>query len=170
MVTTVSQSPPKCNIKITNSIFFFFFFFCPKQHTINASGSKLYMNIKKNKFCICQKFYYFHHNIIINIIIQSKCTSRRTLQFLFHGICLQNLFPVPICLTGVVVCNLDNLATTWQNQQSDCAHNDDSVQPGYPPRLIWVFSGRTYHFVGFVVRRLVLQSKSPFRLWSCAGW
>ena len=29
--------------------------FGPKQHNINASGSKLYMNIKKNIFRICQK-------------------------------------------------------------------------------------------------------------------
>ena len=27
-------------------------FFVPKQHKINASGSKLYMNLKKNNFCI----------------------------------------------------------------------------------------------------------------------
>ena len=28
----------------------------PKQHTqYNASGSKLYMNLKKNNFCICKK-------------------------------------------------------------------------------------------------------------------
>ena len=30
-------------------------FFGPKQHKLNASGSKLYMNLKKNYFCICQK-------------------------------------------------------------------------------------------------------------------
>ena len=30
-------------------------FFGRKQHKINASGSKLYMNLKKNNFCICQK-------------------------------------------------------------------------------------------------------------------
>ena len=28
-------------------------FFVPKQHKINASGSKLYMNLKKNNFCTC---------------------------------------------------------------------------------------------------------------------
>ena len=33
----------------------FFYFFDPKQHKINAYGSKLYMNLKKNNFCICQK-------------------------------------------------------------------------------------------------------------------
>ena len=32
-----------------------FYFFGPKQHNINASGSKLYMNLKKNNFYICKK-------------------------------------------------------------------------------------------------------------------
>ena len=77
-------------------------------------------------------------------------------------------------------------ATSWQNQQNDCAPSEDSDQPGHPPslgsslcaqwvakeqcflhadsedsdqtgpisRLIWVFAGRTDHFVGFVMRRL----------------
>ena len=31
-------------------------------------------------------------------------------------------------------------ATTWQNQQSDCAPNEDSDQPGHPPSLIRVFA------------------------------
>ena len=34
------------------------------------------------------------------------------------------------------------------------AHSDDSYQTGQMPRLIWVFAGRTCHFVGFVMRRL----------------
>ena len=33
-------------------------------------------------------------------------------------------------------------------------HSKDSDQTGRIPRLIWVFSGRTGHFVGFVMRRL----------------
>ena len=34
------------------------------------------------------------------------------------------------------------------------ADSEDSDQTGRTPRLIWVFGGRTCHFVGFVVRRL----------------
>ena len=30
-------------------------------------------------------------------------------------------------------------ATTWQNQQSECAPSEDSDQPGHPPSLIRVF-------------------------------
>ena len=35
-----------------------------------------------------------------------------------------------------------NWATTWQNQQNECAPSEDSDQPGHPPRLIRVFAVR----------------------------
>ena len=41
---------------------------------------------------------------------------------------------------------LGSLATHW-------AHSKDSDQTGRMPRLIWVFAGRTCHFVGFVTRQ-----------------
>ena len=34
-------------------------------------------------------------------------------------------------------------ATSWQNQQYDCAPSEDSDQPGHPPRLIRVFAVRS---------------------------
>ena len=37
------------------------------------------------------------------------------------------------------------------------ADSEDSDRTGRIPRLIWVFAGRTCHFVGFVVRRLILS-------------
>ena len=37
------------------------------------------------------------------------------------------------------------------------ADREDSDQTGRMPRLISVFAGRTYHFVGFVMRRLKLR-------------
>ena len=40
---------------------------------------------------------------------------------------------------------LGSLATHWANSK-------DSDQTGLMPRLIWVFAGRTCHFVGFVTR------------------
>ena len=46
------------------------------------------------------------------------------------------------------------LATHW-------AHSEDSDQTGrtgWMPRLIWVFAGRTCHFVGFVTMRLISVS------------
>ena len=44
--------------------------------------------------------------------------------------------------------NLGSLATPW-------AHSKDSDQTGWMPRLIWVFTGHTCHFVGFVMRWLI---------------
>ena len=42
------------------------------------------------------------------------------------------------------------------------ADSEDSEQTGRMPRLIWVFAGRTCHFVGFVMRRLKQgQSRVP---------
>ena len=37
------------------------------------------------------------------------------------------------------------------------AHSEDSDQSGQLPRLIWVFPGRTGHFVGFVMQLLILK-------------
>ena len=42
---------------------------------------------------------------------------------------------------------LGSLATHW-------AHSEGSDQTGWMPRLIWVFTGRTCHFVCFVMMRL----------------
>ena len=35
------------------------------------------------------------------------------------------------------------------------AASEDSDQTGRMTRLTWGFAGRTYHFVGFVMRRLI---------------
>ena len=40
------------------------------------------------------------------------------------------------------------------------ADSENSDQTGRMPRLIWVFAGRTCHFVGFVMRRLILLAFS----------
>ena len=45
---------------------------------------------------------------------------------------------------------IGSLATHW-------AHSEDSDQTWRMPRLIWVFAGRTSHFVGVVMRRLIWQ-------------
>ena len=44
--------------------------------------------------------------------------------------------------------------SAWRNSGSlaiQWARNKDSNQTGWMPRLIWVFAGRTCHFVGFVM-------------------
>ena len=50
-----------------------------------------------------------------------------------------------------------SLCTQWVAKDPCFLHadNEDSDQTGRMPTLIWVFAGRTGHFVGFVVRRLI---------------
>ena len=50
-----------------------------------------------------------------------------------------------------------SLCAQWVAKDPSFLHADseDSDQTGRMPRLIWVFAGRTCHFVGFVTRRLV---------------
>ena len=52
-------------------------------------------------------------------------------------------------------------ASTWQNQQSDCAPSEDSDQPGHPPSLIRVFPVRSMSSLG-----PKLSSCGQRRLWS----
>ena len=51
-----------------------------------------------------------------------------------------------------------SLCAQWVAKDPSFLHVDskDSDQTGRMPRLIWVFAGRTCHFVGFVTRRLKL--------------
>ena len=49
-----------------------------------------------------------------------------------------------------------SLCAQWVVKDPSFLHagSEDSFQTGRMPRLIWVFAGRTCHFVGFVVMRL----------------
>ena len=49
------------------------------------------------------------------------------------------------------------LCAQWVAKDPSFLHADseDSDQTGRMPRLIWVFAGRTCHFVGFVMRQLI---------------
>ena len=51
------------------------------------------------------------------------------------------------------------LCTQWVAKNPSFLHADseDSDQTGRMPRLIWVFAGRTCHFVCFVMRRLTYR-------------
>ena len=64
------------------------------------------------------------------------CARRRATLLVLS--CRGSFFP------DVHVGNWDGLkwAATWQNQQSDCAPNEDSDQPGHPPSPIKIFTVR----------------------------
>ena len=55
-------------------------------------------------------------------------------------------------------------ALAWVAKDPSFLHADseDSDQTGRMSRLIWVFAGRTCHFVGFVMRRLIYAFVSFF--------
>ena len=50
-----------------------------------------------------------------------------------------------------------SLCAQWVVKDPSFLHavSEDSDHTGRMPRLIWVFAGRTCHFVGFVMRRLI---------------
>ena len=58
-----------------------------------------------------------------------------------------------------------SLCVHWVVQDSSFLHADskDSDQTGRMPRLIWVFAGRTCHFVGFAMRQPVLMHSNMSR-------
>ena len=74
------------------------------------------------------------------------------------------------------LCSQQRLKSAWASAQFDrsslCAKwvakdpsflpadSEDSDQTGWMPRLIWVFAGRTCHFVGFVRRWLTCWRSS----------
>ena len=53
-----------------------------------------------------------------------------------------------------------SLCTQWVAKDPSILHVDyeDSDQTGWMPRLICIFAGRTCHFVGFAMRRLISSS------------
>ena len=60
-----------------------------------------------------------------------------------------------------------SLCAQWVGKDPDFLHADreDSDQTGRMPRLIWVFAGRTCHFVGFVMRQLKSQNFGHLNDW-----
>ena len=64
-----------------------------------------------------------------------------------------------------------SLCAQWVAKDPRFLHADseDSDQTGRMPRLIWVFAGRTCHFVGFAMRRLFLETNIN-RIPVCVCW
>ena len=73
---------------------------------------------------------------------------------------------VSVILAHILPAKINIWAASWQNQQNSMARVlseysrsawafAQSDQTGQMPRLTWVFTGRTCHFVGFVMRQLI---------------
>ena len=59
-----------------------------------------------------------------------------------------------------------SLCTQWVGKDPSFLHADseDSDQTGQMSRLIWVFAGHTCHFVGFVMRQLIINADRIFKI------
>ena len=74
-----------------------------------------------------------------------------------NGMCDQWRLRSAISLGIHPVWSESSLCAQWVAKDPRCRHADseDSDQTGQMPRLIWVFAGRTCHFVDFVMQRLI---------------
>ena len=59
-------------------------------------------------------------------------------------------------------------ASTWQNQQSECAPSEDSDHPGHPPSLLRVFAVRVKKT--WVLSYPLSAQRRLIRLGGCPGW
>ena len=92
-------------------------------------------------------------NILITFILLylSRLTTKPTKWHLRPAKTQINLGILPVWS--------ETLLSTWGKLRSLAiirAHSEASEQTGRMPRLIWVFAWRKGHFVGFVMRRLIL--------------
>ena len=92
-------------------------------------------------------------NILITFILLylSRLTTKPTKWYVHPAKTQINLGICPVWS--------ESSLSTWGKLKSLAiirAHNEASYQTGWMSRLIWVFAGRKGHFVGFVMRRLIL--------------
>ena len=69
---------------------------------------------------------------------------------------------------AVVLLKFLKWATTWQNQQNECAPSEDSDQPGHPPSLIRIFATRMKKAWSLATHWA--HSEDYIRLGGCPGW
>ena len=108
----------------------------------------------------CVRILYevvFHEAFILRFAMAKQKASKKmsrlmTKQTKWHVRPAKTLISLGIC----PVWSESSLCTQWVAKDPGFLHADskDSDQTGRMPRLIWVFAGRTCHFVGFVTRRL----------------
>ena len=90
-----------------------------------------------------------------------------TLGLVGHGALLKYYNWVAFTHTNLTT-HISSWATTWQNQQNECAASEDSDQSGHPPSLIRVFAVRMKK--AWVLSYLLSAQRSLIRLGECPGW
>ena len=91
--------------------------------------------------------YMQEFSVLPRLFLLSFCDSFYGICFGFHNIFKYDSSVSHFSVERVTIGHIYSLAmnvmsiwaSSWQNQQSDCAPSEDSVQPGHPPILIRVF-------------------------------
>ena len=95
----------------------------------------------------------------------------QVLKFYSHFACSERLRKFPIKYGDLYICGrgVRKLPVQYWHRNHCCiclaihwAHSEYSDQTGRTPRLIWVFAGRTCHFVGFIKLWLYLLLETVF--------
>ena len=91
------------------------------------------------------------------------CVFYKSISIIYYGFKQSNLIALVSKSFLIWAASWQN-PTKWPLRSAQCVAKDpsflhvdseDSDQTGQMPRLIWIFAGRTCHFVGFVMRRLI---------------
>ena len=80
----------------------------------------------------------------------------------------QVIIQLPKYVTHIICEPKYEWATSWQNQQNECAPSEDSDQPGHPPSLIRVFAVRMKK--AWVLSYPLSAQRRLIRLGGCPGW
>ena len=119
---------------------------------------------KSTCFLLLLFFFFFFHSIFFFICwkpFDSVCPLAIKINVLTYSL-VYPIFEPPHDKTNKMTVRPAktqiSLLSAWRKLGSlaiHWAHSEDSDQTGRMPRLIWVFAGRTCHFVGFVMKRLI---------------
>ena len=120
---------------------------------MGLKGSKLYRYVFVMSFILCgnkEELWQYHiknHLLFPFLALFSNIYSK----IIYYGEDSDR----PGNLSGLFRVFAVRMKKVWV--LSHWAHIEDSDQTGRMPRLIWVFAGRTCHFVDFVMRWLIFK-------------
>ena len=121
-----------------------------------AFAHKLYWRVLKSNHSILSAFFIW----LICLLTEMSCLMTKSAKWYVRPAKTRISLGIrPVWSESSLSAwrKLECLATHW-------AHSKDSDQTGWMPRLIWVFTGCTGHFAGFVMRWL--KWSMLLRIWS----
>ena len=131
-----------------------------------AELTKIILQLSSNNHFICsteepnvhgksfffEQFFSSFTNVILKLIIGLQCQESWLRMVMNLLECRDGRRPMKASWCSLILVlflsnnrNTWNIiwAAAWQNQQNECAHSEDSDQPGHPPSLIRVFPVRS---------------------------